>query len=426
MEPFSYRQGDLYCENVRAEDIAARFGSPALVYSAAAIEANVEAFRTAFAELDPLICFAVKACPMVGVLRRVCGAGCGMCATSGSDLERAWLSGARFADVVFSGVDKTHDDLRAMLDGIYSPLFQAGMTVAGRPPYYRGPVGWVVAESEEELRRIASAAQGLRITARVAVRVALPRASDPDQRSALRSRDFESKFGVHAAMVPGLFAAYRDAPNVKLAGLHLHLGTSVLEPERFAASAAELVGIAERVEAGGDAIEMLDIGGGFAAIGVSDSSPKPADYAAAVTPVLKERSIAGTKIVIEPGRAISASAAVMLVRVRDTKPLEDRELLVADAGLHARGRPRDVEGFRLVWPATVDPDHEPPSEGTERIDTHGMRWYDIVGPGAWDDDAIARGRLIPKVETGGLLAVFAAGAYTERAIAADHAAPRPA
>lgn len=425
VEPFSYRQGDLYCENVRAEDIAARFGTPCLVYSREALTRNAARFSAAFEALEPLVCFAVKACPNVGVVKTLASAGCGMCATSGSDFERAWLSGAKMGDVVFSGVDKTDDDLRAMLDGIYSPLFQAGMTVGGRPPYYRGPVGWVVAESEEELGRITTSAQGLRITARVAMRLALARPAEPAGKP-LRAQAFESKFGTHPEGIIELFNLYRETPNVRLAGLHVHLGTSVLEPARFAETAGRLVELVGRLEGEGHAVEMVDMGGGFAAMGVSQTSPGPEDYAEAISPVLKPLKERGVRIVLEPGRALTASAGVLLVRVRDSKPLEDRELLVADAGLSSRGRPRDVEGFRLVWPVSVDPDHEPPGEETERIDTHGMRWYDITGVGAWDDDAIARGRLIPRVQTGDVLAVFAAGAYAQRAMASDHAVPYPA
>lgn len=426
MEPFSYRQGDLYCENVRAEDIAQRFGTPTLVYSADALAANAKRYQEAFAPLNAMVCFAVKACPNVGCLRRIAAAGLGMCAASGTDLERAWLSGAATARTIFAGVGKTDDELRAALDGIYSPLFQAGFTVEGRPPYYRGPVGWFVAESVGELERIGAMSKALRINCRVAVRVRLPGIAQPPPHAKLPGGGGESKFGLPISAVREVFETFREAPNMRVVGLHTHLGTSLHEPARYGEAARVLVRLAGDLRREGHAVELISLGGGFASLNVSTTVPTPEDYAAAIGPSIAGTLGEGTTLAIEPGRAIVAAAGCLLVRVLDAKPLEDRLLLITDGGVNPSGRPHDSDGLRVVWPTRVRPGQEPPRRETQRIDMSGMSWCDVAGPTAWDGDAIACGRLMPTVKAGDVLAVFAAGAYPHHAFATDHSTPLPA
>lgn len=134
MNPFPYQLGELFCEAAPADEIVRRYGSPVVVYSAAGIRANIAAVREAFAGIDPEIRFPVQSLPSPGVLRAITAEGCGMVAMSAGELERAWLSRAPMTMTSFAGVGKTDDDIRAALDGIYSPLFQAGVTVDGRPP----------------------------------------------------------------------------------------------------------------------------------------------------------------------------------------------------------------------------------------------------------------------------------------------------
>ncbi|MBZ0171148.1 MAG: NAD(P)-binding protein, partial [Phycisphaerales bacterium] len=170
-----------------------------------------------FAEIEPAVRFPVSTLPSPGALRVLSEQGCGMAALSGGEFERAWLSKAPMGDILFAGVGKSDDDIRAALDGIYSPLFQAGVTVDGRPPYYRGPTGWVVAESLEEIERIAVIAGSLRVNCRIAVRVNTALEVPADE--TVLAADADSKFGVSRSSAIEAFRRFEFRQHVRLAGL---------------------------------------------------------------------------------------------------------------------------------------------------------------------------------------------------------------
>ncbi|MEM7754278.1 MAG: hypothetical protein AAF297_01430 [Planctomycetota bacterium] len=434
MQHFSYRQGELYCENVPAADIADRHGTPTIVYSAAALRAGLTRFTDAFTPLGVNVSFALRACPNVACLRVLAEAGATLTAASGTELERAWLAGAPFTETIFAGVGKADMDIRASLDGLYSPLFQAGATLNGRPPYYRGPVGRLVAESEDELERIARLTDALAISCRVALRVD-PELEDFD--IAQSSNAPTGKFALPPSLVPSLFDRYAENPRVRLTGLHMHLGPGVVLPDRFARAAATLGDLARQLTKAGHRIDFLDFGGGFptnqpAREAQGPHAAEPADYAAALTPIAAEWAEREhrddqlpRRLYIEPGRAIAAPAAHLLVGVRDVKFTEDRAIVITDAGVSPGRRPPSKEGLVIAWPARVPPHLEPPAPGDERLDTRGLRWTDVVGPSHATGDAIAEGRLMPPVETGHVIGVSNAGGYARDTLAplADHPTP---
>ncbi len=423
MDAFTYQLGELFCETVRMEDIAARFGTPVVVYSAAALRDNARRVRDAFAEIEPVIRFPVQVLPSPGALRTIAAAGCGMAALSGGELERAWLSKAPMTEVHFAGVGKSDDDIRAALDGIYSPLFQAGVTVDGRPPYYRGPTGWLVAESLDEIDRIADIAGSLRVSCRIALRVNTALEVPGDE--TVPETDAESKFGVPPSVAFDAFRIYEFRPHVRLRGIASHVGQISHDLEQYTASVRRLLATASDIRNDNHAVDLIDLGGGLPAIGVVSATPGPEDYARAVAPLLKPWRDAGCTIALQPGRAFAASAGVMLIGVREVKPAEDRLIVVCDTGLNPANRPSDVDGFRLAWPIAIDPNAEPPRPGIERLDTTGLEWCDLVGPSGRETDAIGRGRLIPPVKPGDRLALFAAGADALAAVqrGGDHALP---
>lgn len=408
MNPFVYQFGELFCEASPADDIVRRFGSPSIVYSAAGLRGNIAAVRDAFATINPEIRFPVQSLPSPGALRAIAAEGCGMVAMSAGELERAWLSRAPMTNTSYAGVGKTEDDIRAALDGIYSPLFQAGVTVDGRPPYYRGPIGVIVAESPSEIERISAVAQSLRVNARVAISVNTALEAPAD--APIPPADAESKFGVSCSEAVDMYKRFEHMPYIQLRGLSAHPGQVTHTVESYASAIGRLVETADFIRESGQTIHMLDLGGGLPAIGVSTATPPIAAYADAIAPLLATWVGTETTIVIRPGRAIAASAGILLLGVRELRPTEDRLVVVCDAGLNPADRPSDIDGFRTVWPVATEPEHEPPQPGVERVDTTGLIWCDIVGPGGRDSDLIGRGRLIPKIRAGDHLAVFAAGA----------------
>jgi diaminopimelate decarboxylase len=425
VNPFVYQLGELFCEAAPAEEIVRRFGTPVIAYSAAGLRANIAAVRAAFAPVDPEIRFPVQSLPSPGVLRVIAAEGCGMAAMTAGELERAWLSRAPMGKISFAGVGKTDDDIRAALDGIYSPLFQAGVTVDGRPPYYRGPAGVLIAESPDEFARISAVAASIRVNARVAISVNTAIEAPPDD--PVPAADAESKFGVSCSEAIDMYRRFEHMPHITLHGLAASTGQVTHTVESYAAAIGRLVETATIIRNKGADIPMLDLGGGLPAIGVSESTSPLAEYAAAIEPLVStvRDGWTETTMVIRPGRSITASAGVLLVGVRETRPTEDRLVVITDAGLNPADRPADIDGFRTVWPIATEPEHEPPGPGVERVDTSGLIWSDIVGPAGRDSDTIGRGRLIPKVHAGDRLAVFAAGADAMHAVqrGGDHPIP---
>jgi diaminopimelate decarboxylase len=424
VDPFVYQLGELFCEAAPADEVVRRFGSPVIVYSAAGIRGNLAIVREAFAGIDPEIRFPVQSLPSPGVLRTIAAEGCGMVAMTAGELERAWLSRAPMTKTSFAGVGKTDDDIRAALDGIYSPLFQAGVTVDGRPPYYRGPAGVLVAESPDEVERISAVAQSLRVTARVAICVNTAIEAPADE--PVPDADAESKFGVSCSEAVDMYRRFEHMPHITLHGLSAHTGQVTHTVESYASAISRLIETAGLIRERGGAIPMLDLGGGLPPIGVSETAPPIADYADAIRPLLSGWKENGTRLVIRPGRAIAASAGIMIIGVREVRPTEDRLVVICDAGLNPADRPADSDGFRTVWPIATEPEHEPPTPGVERMDTSGLIWCDIVGPAGRDSDIIGRGRLMPRVQAGDRLAVFAAGADAMHAVQRGGDQPIPA
>jgi len=424
LDHFVYQHGELFCEAVPAEDIARRFGTPAVVYSAAALRTNIATVRDAFKAIEPEIRFPVQSLPSPGALRVIAAEGCGMAAMSAGELERSWLAKAPMTHTALSGVGKTDDDIRAALDGIYSPLFQAGVTVDGRPPYYRGPIGVLVAESAIEVERIATIAASVRVTAKVAVCVNTAIEASADD--PVPAADAESKFGVSCSEAIEMYRRFEHMPHITLCGLAAHTGQVTHSVETYAASIARLTETAGIIRDQGRPIPMLDLGGGLPAIGASEAASPISAYAEAIAPSLQTWIDSETQIVIRPGRPIAASAGVMLMGVREVRPTEDRLLVICDTGLNPSDRPRDFDGFRTVWPVSTDPKHEPPTPGVERIDTSGLIWCDIAGPGGRDSDHIGRGRLMPEVNAGDRLALFTTGADAMLAVQRGGDQPIPA
>lgn len=421
VDAFIYQHGELICETIRVEEIAGRYGTPLILYSASALRENLRRVREAFATVDASIRFPVQSLPSAGVLRTLAAEGCGMAALSGGELERAWLSKAPMSEVLFAGVGKSDDDIRAALDGIYSPLFQAGVTVGGRPPYYRGPTGWLVAESVEEIERIAVIAGSLRVNCRIALRVNTALETPADE--PVHPQDAESKFGVPPSAAVEAFHRFQFRPHVRLTGLASHAGQASRDLELFTAGVRRLLETARVIRAENHTVNFLDLGGGLPGIGVAGPNHTPEAYARAIAPMLEEWRASGTQITIQPGRAIAATAGLIVVGVREVKHAEDRLIVVCDAGLDPAGRPGDAEGFRTVWP--IETTAEIPRPGVERIDTTGLEWCDLVGPAGRDTDSIGRGRLIPRVKPGARLAIFEAGADAMAAIhrGGDHTLP---
>ena len=405
---FRYRQGVLEVEGVAVEAIAEAVGTPTYVYSAPAIRQAYARMQRAFAPLDARLHYAVKASANLHICRLLSELGAGMDVVSGGEMERAWLAGTEMEDIVFAGVAKTEDEVRAALDGRYSPLRDVVAEFGRGDPAERGPVGILNVESVGELERISALARELEVVARISIRVN-PNV-DPRTHEYTTTGKEENKFGIDADQVPTVMQRFAGRAELDLVGLHVHIGSPVREVEPFEQAVKVLLALIDQLQTQGHAIRQLDLGGGWAVDYYEGESPAPEGYADALVPLLADRVAGGLKVVLEPGRSILANAGVLLTRVQYVKQARAKRFVICDAGMHTLIRPSLYRAFHFVWPARVGAEHVPTTL-KERQGLADLYRCDVVGPICESGDFLARDRDLPEVETNDLLAVFSAGAY---------------
>lgn len=408
LDGFTYQDGILHVDEVPVTAVAEAAGTPTYVYSARGIRAAFGRLERAFGPLGVHPHYAVKASSNLHICRLLRSLGAGMDVVSGGELERAWLAGTPMEEIVFAGVGKTDAEIRAALDGSYSPLAEAAEVLGGRDPATRGPVGMFNVESVSEIERLAQLVDELQVTARVCLRVN-PNV-DPRTHEYVTTGKDENKFGIEADRIPGLFDAFAGRERLHLEGLHVHIGSSVKDVDPYVSAVQVLVDLVDLLAEKGHEVSLLDIGGGWAAA-YEEGEAKPLEaYAEALAPLLEGPVSRGIRVITEPGRSILANAGVLLTRVQHVKVGSRKSFVVCDGGMQTLIRPALYKAFHFLWPAEVPPHLEPPRR-TERPDLPGLQEYGVVGPICESADFLAKNRPLPPMQRGDLLAVFSAGAY---------------
>jgi diaminopimelate decarboxylase len=398
MNLFEYRGGRLWCEQQQVADLAARFDTPLYVYSAGTLQAHYERFRAAFAALDPLICYSIKCCSNVHILRRLAGWGSGFDVVSGGELCRALQAGAGPAKFVFAGVGKTVAEMQAAL---------------------RAGVGLLNVESESEMAELVAVAGALGLTADVAVR--LNPDVDAKTHPYTTTGTQENKFGVGPEQARELFHAYRATPAVRLRGLHLHIGSPVHDVQPYVAAIERALDLIATLRCDGSDVDTLDIGGGFGAHYRGGEAPPAEAYAAALVPLLHGR---GLRVILEPGRSIAANAGLLVTRVLHVKDSGRRRFAIVDASMNELIRPALYSAYHFVWP--LDAGARIPADFRGDQPFAGLETYDVVGPICESSDFLAKDRPLPPVRRGDLLAVFTCGAYAMSMASQYNSRPRAA
>ncbi|MBF5055193.1 diaminopimelate decarboxylase [Alcanivorax sp. 521-1] len=369
MDPFSYRDGTLFAEEMPVAQLAERFGTPLYLYSRAALEDRYNAFDEAFGDHPHRVCYAVKANSNLAVLNVLARCGAGFDIVSGGELERVLRAGGDPDKIVFSGVGKTAEEMAAAL--------KAGIHCFN-------------VESAAELELLNLVAGELDTTAPISIRVNpdVDAQTHPYISTGLK----ENKFGVDIQKAPALYQRAAELPHIAVRGIDCHIGSQLTRLDPFEDALERVLKLLGELQDLGIEIHHLDLGGGLGVTYRDETPPPASDYVAALL-----KHIPGELPVhIEPGRSIAANAGLFLTQVLFLKPTEHRNFAVVDGAMNDLIRPSLYAAWQDIVPVT-------PHEAD-------CRDWDIVGPVCETGDFLGKDRALA-LEPGDLLAVRSAGAY---------------
>ncbi len=371
MDYFHRRDGTLWCEEIRVEDLAARFGTPLYIYSQRTFTEHFRKIDQAFAEQPHLICYSLKANSNLAILRVLAGMGSGADVVSGGELWKALRAGIPADRIVYSGVGKTLPELElAVREGIRC----------------------VNVENLEELRVLSEVAHGMGRRQGCAFRVNPD--VDPHTHAYLTTGRRENKFGIPMDQVPEACDLAASLPGIEVVGLDMHIGSQILSPEPYALALEQARKVVHDLQARGFPIRHLDIGGGLG-VRYDREEPMTADvFRDGIIHLVRDL---GLELILEPGRFIVGSAGILVGRVQFVKEAGGKRFVILDAGMNDLIRPALYEAWHRIEPVTDRPG--------DPVMT------DVVGPVCESGDFLGKDRALPPLARGDLVAVFTAGAY---------------
>jgi diaminopimelate decarboxylase len=380
------RDGVLACEGVRLDAIAESVGTPAFVYSTAAVRTQFDLLDHSLAGVPHRIHYSLKANANWSLLRLIRSLGGGADVVSGGELYRALQAGFAPEDVVFGGVGKTLRELGEAVD--------AGVRL-------------VNVESEAELQLLEQLAAERNKRVDVALRVN-PEITVDNPHAYIRTGGKGHKFGIPYDEAPVAARTAKSLPHLTLTGLDMHVGSQLSRLDTYVRGMERMIALLEELRHDGiDTIRYLDIGGGLAVPYEGETPPDLAEYGRIVRKAARRTKL---EIIVEPGRFLVASAGTLLTRVLYRKRSGGREIAVTDAGMTELLRPSHYQAYHHIEPVN------PRKRATCRID--------VVGPVCESGDFLALDREMPDVEAGDLLAVHTAGAYGYSMASTYNARPR--
>ena len=372
MNYFEYKNQQLFAEEVAIADIIKAHGTPAYIYSRATLERHWHAFDNAFGEHPHLICFAVKSNSNIALLNVMAKLGSGFDIVSQGELERVLAAGGNASKVVFSGVAKSHSEIaRALEVGVR--CFNV--------------------ESIPELHRINEVAEKMGKVAPISLRVNpdVDAKTHPYISTGLK----ENKFGVSVQQAREVYRLAKSLPNVKITGMDCHIGSQLTELQPFLDATDRLIVLMEQLKEDGIELHHLDLGGGLGVPYHGEQPPHPTEYAKALLEKLK--AYPNLEIILEPGRAISANAGILVTKVEYLKSNEDRNFAIVDTGMNDMIRPALYEAYMEITEVDQSLNRE-------------ASVYDVVGPICETSDFLGKARALSVAE-GDYIAMRSAGAY---------------
>ncbi len=385
MDFFQYKDDQLMAEQVPVREIAAQFGTPAYIYSRATLERHWHAFDKALGDHPHLICFAVKSNPNLAILNIMAKLGSGFDIVSQGELERVLAAGGDASKVVFSGVAKSEQEIeRALNVGIR--CFNV--------------------ESLAELYRINDVAGRLNKIAPISLRVNpdVDAHTHPYISTGLK----ENKFGVSVDEAREVYRIASQLPHIKITGMDCHIGSQLTEIQPFLDATDRLIVLMQQLAQDGIELKHLDLGGGLGVTYKDENAPHPSEYAKALLAKLKDYP--NLEIILEPGRAITANAGILLTKVEYLKSNESRNFAIVDTGMNDMIRPALYQAYMNI----IEVDRSLPRE---------TKVYDVVGPICETSDFLGKQRELA-IAQGDLIAQRSAGAYGASMASTYNSRPR--
>lgn len=373
MSYFSYQNQSLFVENIPAQDLAEQYGTPAYVYSRAALETHFQAYQNAMGD-DDLACYAVKANSNIAVLNVLARLGAGFDIVSVGELERVLQAGGDPEKVVFSGVAKTAAEMQRALEvGIH--CFNV--------------------ESAAELERLNTVAEKMEMPAPVSIRVNPD--VDANTHPYISTGLKDNKFGVNFDDVMAVYQRAAELPFIDVVGVDCHIGSQLTDTSPFLDALDKVLELVDALSAKGILLEHIDLGGGLGVKYENEVAPNPGDYIAQVKQKIEGR---GLHLVMEPGRSIAANAGILLTQVEYLKNNADKHFAIIDAAMNDMIRPALYSAWMNIQRVEQADDNQ------SRIEAD----FDLVGPVCETGDFLGKNRKL-NLAAGDILAQFSAGAY---------------
>ena len=373
MHEFKYKKGNFYCENIKVEDLARRFGTPLYVYSYHTLIDHFLKLKNAFRQISPLICYSVKANSNLAILKALVDKGAGLDIVSGGELYRALKAGCPPERVVYASVGKTPGEIEEAI---------------------RRKILFFNVESLSELESINRISKRLNRISQVAIR--LNPDVEPKTHKYITTGKLTNKFGIDFKSAHQILLTRKALTNVLISGLHIHIGSQITDSAPYIAALTKVSRFIEQLKKENIQLGYLNIGGGLGII-YDDEKPQTAlHYAQKVLPLLQKT---GLKIIMEPGRFIVGQSGILVTKVLYVKRTPIKKFVIVDAGMNDLIRPSLYEAFHQVLPLSA----AGKTAASEKVD--------IVGPICESGDFFAKERKLPKAKEGQFFAVMSAGAY---------------
>jgi len=366
MDHFHYKEDQLYAEDVALKNVADKYGTPAFIYSKATLERHANAYISSFKTMDGLVCFSVKALSNISILKTLKNSGCGFDIVSGGELHRALLAGADPKKIIFSGVGKSKDE---MVAGLEHNILSFNI------------------ESDQELSRLSMVAAEMKKIAPVAIRFN-PNV-DAGVHEFTKTGRKSDKFGVSIEATKDLIKKCSQISSINLVGLTCHIGSQIMELKGFEDAAKQALELLFELDKLKINLDFIDMGGGLGVNYVGEETIQPFELIESYEKIFAGRN---ERLILEPGRSISANAGIMLTKVEYKK----NNFLIADAAMNDLLRPALYQAHHDVWPVSKT------IKSASNVN--------LVGPICETGDFLAKNIDIEASE-GDLLAVRTVGAY---------------